>query len=96
MCCRIIEFREKQVISIKTGCIIGVVGDVEVETATGKVKSIVVFGRKRCFGLLGRGDDVIVPWECVEVIGRDSILVNYDYNVNSGKRRKKFFSEIWS
>lgn len=96
MCCRIIEFREKQVISIKSGCVIGVVGDVEVDTSCGKIRSIIVYGRKRCFGLFGREEDIVVPWDSIEVMGRDSILVNCDFNVNNKHKRRNFLAELWS
>lgn len=75
MCCRIVDLREKQVICIKDGSIIGFVGDVEINTCTGKIESIIVFGRKHCFGLFGRDTDCRIPWENIQIIGEDSILV---------------------
>ena len=77
MCCRIVEMREKQVICIKDGSVIGYVGDIEVDTCCGKITSIIIYGRRRCFGLLGRDGDCKIPWENIEVIGEDSILVNF-------------------
>ncbi|MEG1886605.1 MAG: hypothetical protein RR177_00620 [Oscillospiraceae bacterium] len=37
MCCKIVDMREKQVICIKDGTILGCVYDVEVDTCNGKV-----------------------------------------------------------
>lgn len=76
MCCRIAEIREKQVICIKDGTIIGNVCDVEIDTCNGRLVSVIVLGRSRCFGLLGKEEDFVVKWECIEVIGNDTILVN--------------------
>ena len=88
MCCRLVEMREKQVVCIKDGTILGFVG-------SGKLVSIVIFGRKRCFGLFGRENDCRVPWESIEVIGEDSILVNFD-GLGQGRRKKSgFFSSFF-
>ena len=42
---------------------------------TGQVRALVVPGRLRLFGLLGREEDTVVPWEAVRRIGADIILV---------------------
>jgi sporulation protein YlmC with PRC-barrel domain len=42
MCCRIVDLKDKQVISIKDGCCLGYVYDVEIDTCNGKLVSIVV------------------------------------------------------
>lgn len=94
MCCRIEEMRDKQVICIKDGTIIGFVCDVEIDTCSGKLNSIIVFGRRRCFGLLGRDEDFIIPWCDIEVIGNDSILVGCE-PPSLRSRRKGFFGGIF-
>lgn len=90
MCCRIIEMRDKQVICIKDGTIIGCVCDVEIDVACGKLVSIVIYGRPRCFGILGRCEDIIIPWSCIEIIGSDTILVNFE-PPHGNFRKKKLF-----
>ncbi len=74
MNCCITDLRNKDVIDKQSGCRLGNVCDVEVDTCCGKVVSIVVIGRVHCFGLLGR-DDLRIPWEDIDVIGDDIILV---------------------
>ena len=78
MTCRIAELRNKQVVCIKNGCVLGYISDVEINTADGRLEAIVIFGRLRFFGLLGREDDIIIPWHEIEVIGRETVLVNTD------------------
>lgn len=95
MCCRLVEMREKQVVCIKDGTILGYVGDVEVDTCSGKLVTIVIFGRKRCFGLFGRDSDCRVPWESIEVIGEDSILVNFDGLGQVRRKNSGFFSNFF-
>lgn len=90
MCCRIVELRNKQVICIKDGTILGCVCDVEVDTCQGKILSIVIYGRPKFFGLFGRCDDIIIPWKCIEIIGEETILVNFEAP-NNRKNSKHFF-----
>ena len=77
MKCRIVDLRNKEVINNRNGCRIGFVDDVEVDTKTAKICAIVVFGRPKFFGMLGKCSDFIIPWENIELIGEDTILVNY-------------------
>lgn len=72
---RIAELRYKEVISVEDGSRYGYVGDMEVDLETGQVKALVVPGRRRLFGLLGREDDRCIPWSCVQRFGEDIILV---------------------
>lgn len=90
MCCRIIEMRDKQVICIKDGTILGCLGDIQIDTCSGKIISIVIFGRPRFFGIFGRCEDIIIPWSCIEIIGEETILVNYNAP-DVFKQRKKLF-----
>lgn len=76
MHCRIQDLRHKDVICLADGSALGPVCDVEVDTADARLVAIVVFGRPKCFGLLGREDDCIIPWQDIQVIGEDAILVN--------------------
>lgn len=92
MVCRIVDLRHKEVINSSNGCRIGFVDDVEVDTVTSQVKAIIVFGRPRCMGILGRCEDVIVPWSDIELIGEDTILVNSNmkYKQKNSKNAKLF------
>ena len=93
MLCRVVELRHKEVINRSNGCRIGFADDVEVDTCTSEVKAIIVFGRPRFFGFLGRGDDVIIPWRDIELIGEDTILVASDVKYQQKRqKRKKLFS----
>ena len=44
-----------------------------------KLWSVIVYGRPRLFGIMGRDDDLIIPWSDIEVIGEDTVLVNCDH-----------------
>lgn len=66
---------QKDIINISNGQNIGRADDIEFDERSAQVHNLVVFGRPKFFGLLGRGKDVKVPWEDVVTIGRDVILI---------------------
>ena len=72
---RIADLRCKEIINVTDGSRFGYVGDVEVDLDTGQICALVVPGRLRLFGLLGREEDRIFPWESVRRFGEDIILV---------------------
>ena len=73
--CRVSELRYKEIINVSDGSRYGWVGDVEVDLESGQVRGLVVPGRRRLFGLLGREEDRVFPWEAVRRFGADTILV---------------------
>ena len=75
MHCRIVDIRGKEVIDICTGIRLGFPIDVEVDVVSGRMVAIIVPGPCRYFGLFGREDDIIIPWDCIRRIGDDIILV---------------------
>ena len=73
--CRVADLRYKEIIDISDGTRYGYVGDVELDTGSGQIKALVVYGRLRLFGLLGREEDLVFPWTAVRRFGEDIILV---------------------
>lgn len=78
MNCCITDMREKEVINLNDGCRFGHVCDVEVDTCSGCIVSIIIYGKAKCFGLLGRHNDIKICWKDIKVIGDDTILVDFE------------------
>ena len=89
MCCRVIELRNKQVVSVRDGSVIGFIYDIEIDTKNGNVCSVVILGKPRFFGIFGREEDIVIPWENIEVIGEETVLVSFE--VPSVQKYKKVF-----
>ena len=70
------ELRCKEVIGVSDGVRYGFVGDAEVDLETGRLRALVVPGRLRFFGLLGREPEHVFPWSAVRHFGEDIILVD--------------------
>ena len=66
----------KEVICIQTGQRLGFVSDVLVELPQGTVQAIVVPGPGRFWGLVPSREDYILPWNCIQKIGPDIVLVD--------------------
>lgn len=73
---RITQLKDKEIINIHNGSRYGYVGDLEIDFETGRIRALVVPGRLRLLGLLGREKERVFPWESVRRFGEDIILVD--------------------
>lgn len=65
-------FRElctKEVVQLKDGACLGRVDDLELDEASARIESLLLLGRPRLFGLLGRDETLTIPWADIERIG---------------------------
>lgn len=91
------DLRRKEVININDGCRLGLVSDVDLRAPEGQVIAIVVYGPARFFGLFGRGEEFYIPWDCIQRIGDDIILIDKPverrppYQEKRKRRRGGFF-----
>ena len=70
-----IDFRQKEVINIKNGKILGFVVDVDAELNEGSIKNIVVAQVGKVLKSIGGKNNITIPWGDVKLIGEDVILV---------------------
>lgn len=90
MVARVTDLHYKEVINVQDGRRLGYVGDAELDLESGEVRALIVPGRCRFFGLFGREDDYILPWDCISRIGDDIILVEVNgENIRGRKESKK-------
>ena len=75
MGCRTRDMREKAVISVCDGRCLGNICDFEIDPCCGKIEAIFVPGFSGKFWS-GRGCDVRIPWDKIQQIGEDAILVD--------------------
>ena len=92
MGCRIADLRNKQVVCIKNGCVLGYVYDVEFNTCDGTLTAIIIPGRPRFFGIFGHDEDIVIPWSEIEVIGEETVLVTTDSAPYTPRVKKSFFT----
>ena len=70
------ELKKKDVVQIKTGVNLGRADDLKFDGEEARLEGLILFGRAKLFGLLGRQPDLFVPWEEIVRLGQDVILVN--------------------
>ena len=90
--CRIRNLRCKEVINVCDGCRLGFVSDVDIRLPEGQVAAIVVYGPCRFFGIFGPREEYYIPWECIQRIGDDIILVDKPIQRREppDRRRRRF------
>ncbi|NLX90081.1 MAG: YlmC/YmxH family sporulation protein [Firmicutes bacterium] len=74
---RINELRDRDVVNVNDGKRLGVINDLDIDIENGKIKAIIVPGTGGFMGVLGRKQDLTIPWEKIVKIGVDTILVDY-------------------
>ncbi|MDD5947498.1 MAG: YlmC/YmxH family sporulation protein [Oscillospiraceae bacterium] len=72
---RMTELLQLEMIDVLTGQRLGFADDAAIDSQTGQLLSLICYGQLRCFGLLGRRKDVEIPFDCVRLIGAQTILV---------------------
>lgn len=89
--CRFTDLKCKEVISTCDGTRLGYVDDVIVDTKCAKLVAIVIFGRMGFGGLIGRCEDYIIPWEKIELIGEDTIIISCNTPKPTKREKKRHF-----
>ena len=70
------ELCEKEVVQLEQGVCLGRADDLAFDPATVQLQSLILLGRPRLFGLLGRDESLTIPWQEIETIGTDAILMH--------------------
>ena len=78
---RMSEMREKEVINICDGERLGNICDVDFEVKTGRICSLIIPGPCKVFGILGRDQEYIIPYDRIQRIGTDVVLVEVERDI---------------
>lgn len=70
------ELCAKEVVQMEKGVCLGRADDLVFDPATARLQSLILLGRPKLFGLLGRDEDLVIPWQEIGTIGEDAVLVN--------------------
>lgn len=96
MVCCVADLRDKEIINLKDGCRLGSVCDVEINTETGQLVCLIIYGRGGFLACRGKTKDIKIRWEQIEVIGDDTILVRFDCPPECRpKKNKGRFEELF-
>ena len=84
------ELCQHDVICVSTGRNLGKVDDISFDETTASIQNLIVYGRLKLFGLLGREEDVMIPWADIRKIGSDVILVDTKTSIPAKKKKFHF------
>lgn len=73
---RISDMQSKDVVNISDGKRLGTIGDLDIDQDTGLIRTVIVLGQNKFFGIGGGGQEYIIPWNQIVKIGSDVILVD--------------------
>ena len=86
--CNSEDFREKEVVNVCDGKKLGCVAEVEFNVCDGCLTAIVIPLSGGFLGIGGK-DKLVIPWDRIQCIGEDVILVNADGLVPPPSCKKK-------
>ena len=85
------ELCERDVVNVTTGQNLGKVDDISFEPERmASITGVILYGRLKLFGLLGREEDTAIPWGDIEKIGTDVLLVRTAVSAPPRSRKKLF------
>lgn len=70
-----LDFKQKEVININDGKIVGFVVDVNADFQNGEINSIIVAQTGKLLGTMFGKNNITIPWDKIKKIGEDVILV---------------------
>lgn len=73
---RMYDLRQKEIVNLNDGARYGFVSDLEFDSGEGKITALIVPGPGRVLGVFGRDQEYRIPWEKINKIGDDVILVD--------------------
>ena len=76
------------------GANLGRADDLRFDPQTAALEGLVLLGRPRLFGLLGRQEDVFIPWREIDAIGADVIFVSTQLPTGTPKARGGFWARL--
>lgn len=88
--CSTEDIRKKEIINLCDGARLGCATDFEINVCDAKILALII--PSGGWFNFGKGDNIIIPWEKIECIGEDTILVKVEsLNLKAGNcdRRKK-------
>lgn len=72
------ELREKEIINLCDGARLGYADDFEFDLCDGKITALILCGERGLWGFGVKGGDLLIPWNKIECVGEETILVRLD------------------
>ena len=87
------QLKDREVINVCDGRRLGCVCDAQFDLCGGRLTALIVAGECNFLGI-SKGDDVLIPWSCIERIGDDIIIVRCEGEYMRIPRKKRRFLKL--
>ncbi len=84
-CSSFSELRNKEVINIRDGSLLGCVCDLEFNACSGEITAIVLPGNG-ILASLSPKNRIVIPWCDIERIGKDTVLVRIKWDLSNDRK----------
>lgn len=84
-CSSFSELRNKEVINIRDGSLLGCVCDLEFNFCSGEITAIVLPGNGILASLSSK-NRIVIPWCDIERIGKDTVLVKVKWDLSNERK----------
>ncbi len=90
--CSTADLRKLEIINLCDGARLGCATDFEFDKDDARILALVIAGSEGFLGM-GKGEDLVIPWNCIECFGEDTVLVRLSPQELSccscGRQRRK-------
>ena len=83
------ELSKKEVVQLKEGACLGRIDDMVIDPETARVEKLLMLGRPKLFGLLGRDETLVIGWDEIRKLGADALLVPPELPGDEAREAKK-------
>ena len=73
---KIAELRNKEIINSEDGKRLGFLHDLDINLEDGKLEALILKGTGKLFGFIGSNNDWVIPWNMIQKVGHDTIIVS--------------------
>lgn len=87
MFCTFCDLRDKEVVNIRDGKRLGYIIDLEFDICSGRIIRIILPPCGKLFSISSK-NNICIPWDHIEKIGEDTILVRYNEIIPIGRKHK--------
>ena len=88
------ELCEKEVVNTLDGTSLGLAGDVILDSESRKAAAVIIKNKPGFFGFAKREDEVSIPWDKIETIGKDIIFVRTEQSGRIHNKKENFIQKF--
>ena len=83
------ELSKKEVVQLKEGACLGRIDDMVIDPETARVEKLLMLGRPKLCGLLGRDETLVIGWDEIQKIGANALLLTTKLPGDDAREVKK-------